>query len=329
MSARRFVFAAAAAIICVLFAPMIARAGEEKEPVGVGKWLTFVSNLDGGYRRTQFFAAHYDTAVFQWDSRAELWLPPFRKEFSWGPYIRVAGIAGSQGDAWQNGWLGGPGLGFQVYPISMERFREPHSVAGKLFGPLRFFAEYNFTNYWGQLNRWRPRNQARIGFDYWKASNVNDPAHSWWAEVWNGLYWQSSNEFTDRYDSVIFANSARIGIRKPRSGAISTITPYLAAESSRTKYDYAGTKDCVFPVQYAGSNPCDFYWENRLLVGGGFRFAPSLNGLNSKNRTWLTRFVIYGEYMNTVAYYGPTAPPSVPRFDVRIGVSASIGDWYK
>jgi hypothetical protein len=200
---------------------------------------------------------------------------------------------------------------------------------GKVLGPLRLFAEYSRTKYWGPQNSWRPRAQVRVGFEYWRAINVNEPNRFWWAEIWNGLYWQSSNEFTDRYDSIVFANAWRSGIRKPHAGALSTITPYLAVESSRTKYDYGGTTNCAFPAQNGAPNPCDFYWENHLLVGGGIRFAPSLKNLEYRNRAWLNRFVVYGEYLNTAAYYGPTAPSSVPRFDVLIGVSASIGQWYK
>jgi hypothetical protein len=128
---------------------------------------------------------------------------------------------------------------------------------------------------------------------------------------------------------VIFANALRLGIRKPRSGALSTITPYLAAESARTKYDRTGTAHCALSNPNGVPNPCDFFWENRLLVGAGLRFAPSLAKLRSKNRDWLTRFVVYGEYLNTATYYGPAAPANTPRFDVRVGVSANVGQWYK
>ncbi len=299
--------------------------GQDTTSLDLKNWLTVSSNLDGGYRKTQFFAPHYDTGLFQWDSRIELWLPPSQQDHRWGPYLRVAGIAGTEPNAWQNGWLGGPGFGVQLYPLS------------GFLGPVRMFGEYNFTHYWGedfprQGTSWRPRNQARAGFDYWKAVNVNAPNHYWWAEVWNGLYWQSANEFTDRYDSVIFANSGRFGIRKAKGGAISAITPYVAVESSLSKYRHAGTGGCFLtPDQNSRdpNNPCDFFWENGLLVGGGLRFAPSLGKLNDKNKGWLTRFVIYGEYLNTATYYGPTPPSSFPRFDVRVGVSANIGNWYK
>lgn len=303
-------------------------AAQQVSAPGVGKWLTVSANIsEAGYRRTQFSDPHYDTSVFQWDSRGEIWLPPFRDKFSWGPYVRLAGIAGSRNDAWQNAFLAAPGIGFQVYPLSYWRFQSRHNKAAKLFGPLRFFAEYSRTNYWGTENRWRPRSQSRIGFEYWKAVNVNEPSRYWWVEIWNGLYWQSSNEFTDKYNTVILANAWRSGIRKTHSGILSTITPYLAFESSRTKYDYTGNNNCTFAA--TNSNPCDFYWENRFLVGGGLRFAPSLIKLGYKNRAWLTRFVVYGEYLNTAAYYGPTAPSSVPRFDFRVGLSVSIGQWYK
>ncbi len=347
MNVGRFPFAAVAVAIGMFLAPGAVHADEQNKPAGVGKWLTFAANFpEAGFRRTDFFIPHYNTRVFQWDSRVELWLPPFRDKFSWGPYIRLSGIAGLkniqsletagyQSQVFPNAWLGGPGVGLQIYPLSSRRFQKPNSRVGKVFGPLRFFAEYNRTDYWGAKNQWRPHQQTRIGFEYWKAVNVNEPRKYWWLEIWNGLYWQSSNEFTPRYDTVIFANALRSGVRKPNAGAMSTITPYFAIESSRTKYDRTVPQHCVFSVSQSNlppnpnPNPCDFYWENHLLVGGGLRFAPSLKKLKYENRTWLNRFVVYGEYLNTAAYYGPTAPASVPRFDVRVGVSASIGHWYK
>jgi hypothetical protein len=221
------------AVLGQLLCPPHAYCQSETATLGVGDWLTVSSNLDGGYRRTQFFLPRYNTALLQWDSRVEVWLPPFQKSHRWGPYFRVAGIAGSEPNAWQNGWLGGPGFGVQLYPLT------------GFLGPVRMFGEYNFTHYWGedfpgQGTSFRPRNQARAGLDYWKAANVNAPNHYWWSEVWNGLYWQSANEFIDRYDSVIFGNSVRLGVRKAQSRVISNFTPYVAVESSLSKYRRSG-----------------------------------------------------------------------------------------
>jgi hypothetical protein len=322
------------ALLLLVGEPCVAQ--EKSASLNLGKWLSVSSSLDGGYRETQFFNPRFNTALVQLDGRLELWLPPAQKQRRWGPYLRVAGIAGSQSYkgaamsgsqpyAWQNSLLAGPGFGLQVFPLS------------GVLGPLRVFGEYDFTHYWGvdfpgQATFARPRNQTRAGFDYWKAVNVNAPGQYWWVEVWNGLFWQSSNEFTDRYDSVIFGNSVRFGVRKAKTTMISNFSPYVVIDSSLSKYHRSGLAGCFLKPD-AGSqdpqNPCDFFWENRLLVGGGVRFAPSLGKLNRTNNGFLSRFVVYGEYLYTATYYGPAAPPSTPRFDVLIGVSADVGDWYK
>lgn len=311
----------------VIFSVGNTSVGQAAPSVNLSNWLTLSANIDGGYRNTQFFLPHYDTGVGQGDVRVELWLPSGRHYFPWGVYGRVAGIIGSEPHAWQNGALAWPGIGLQTYPF--------RGLLGFL-GPVRIFGEYNFMHYWGEDSQgqgfsWRPKNQVRAGFDYWKAINVNDTGRYWWVEMWNGLYWQSSNEFLKHYDSLIFANSGRIGVRKAKSGGISTITPYVAVESSRSKYNYAGglSAGCKVPPSQdprTQANPCDFFWENRLLVGGGLRFAPSLD----KIPNWLlNRFVIYGEYLKTPTYYGPAAPSGFPRYDWRVGLSASVGKWYK
>jgi hypothetical protein len=288
-----------------------------------------------------FFKYYYNTTLVNCDSRAELWLPPGRTKSAWGFYGRVAGVVGFkdlqsleqakpplQGFAFPNAWLASPGVGFQAYPFSFPRIRPSSATAQRILGPVRFFADYNRTDYVGTRNSWRPHSQARIGFEYWKAVNVNNPDRKEWLEVWNGFYWQSSNEFTPTYDSLIFANSWRAGIRKPNFGVMSTISPYVAVESSRTKYNRPKSQPCGFtlhPEIYPENlNPCDFYWENRLLGGVGVRYAPSLASVR-----WLQRFVVYIEYLNTAAYYGPTPPSPAPRFDLKVGVSASIGQWYK
>lgn len=105
-------------------------------------WVTVSSDIEGGYRKTQFSTPHYNTGVIQWDNRFELWLPPFQTQHRWGPYVRVAGIAGSEPDSWQNAWLGGPGFGVQIFPLR------------GVLGPTRMFAEYNFTHYWGERLPW-------------------------------------------------------------------------------------------------------------------------------------------------------------------------------
>src|SRR5438046_3492066 len=103
-----------------LFAVSSECAGQSLGSLGVGDWLTVSANLDAGYHRTQFFEPSHKAALAQWDSRIEVWLPPFQSTFAWGPYVRLMGIKSSGTEAWENAWLGGPGIGFQVFPASVE-----------------------------------------------------------------------------------------------------------------------------------------------------------------------------------------------------------------
>lgn len=292
---------------------MSVRSQSEREPQAghessLPKWLGISVNLDYAYRNTNFYKSGHNTTLFQGDSRVEFWMPPGRDRFSWGPYIRFAGLTSNRSYAWENAWLSQPGFGFNAYPFSSPEFKQKDNTTGRIFGPLRLFAEYNRLDYWGSENIWRPKEQVRAGADYWKQVHVNDVTKPRWTEIWTGLIWQSANEFDKDYDTLTFGNSLRVGFRKPNSGILSMFTPYLAMESSL-------------------SENREYYWDNRLLLGGGIRFAPPLEFLP---REWhIPRFVVYAEYLCAAAYYRDSAPSSVPDYDFRIGISVSIGEWYK
>jgi hypothetical protein len=296
---------ALAALICL--EPAFCAADDASDILGLEPWLTLSGNFDAGYRKTQFFEKDHNTAVVQWDTRLELWLPP-QETLSYGPYLRFAGIASSRDPAWENALLAAPGVGFQVYPFSLPVFTNADSTIGKIFGPVRLFGEYNRLDYWGHENTWRPDEQIRAGMEYWRARHVNETSEPFWTEFWTGLYWQSANEFDKHYDTLVFANSLRLGVRKPKSGFISTISPYAVIESSLTDNQ-------------------DYYWENKLLVGGGLRITPSREALPDGMR-WMNRLVFFAEYVYAAAYYHTKAPSSVPDYDVRAGISMSIGRWY-
>ena len=270
-------------------------------------WLTFSANLDSSYRNTNFYKSGHHTIISQGDSRLEFWMPPNRNEFSWGPYVRFAGLTSDHSQAWENAWLAQPGFGVQVYPFSSAVFRK--KKAAEVVGPVRLFAEHNRMDYWGSENIWRPDEQFRAGADYWKALYVNDIYRPWWAEIWSGLFCQSANEFDKDYNTLILGNAVRVGLRKPDAGVLSMLTPYLAMESSLTEN---------------GS----YYWENRLWLGGGIRFAPRLYEREGESN-WLTRFVVYAEHLSAAAYYRDSAPSSVPDYDFRVGISLSIGEWFR
>jgi hypothetical protein len=291
-------------LLLVLLVPCFPAQGNDS---ALDKWFGFSANFDGEYRHTQFFESDHDVGVSTWDSRLEIWLPPHRGRFSYGPYVRFAGIAATEDPAWENAFLSFPGLGFQGYPFSFSYFEEDSWIR-KVFGPLRLFWEYNFTDYWGEENRWRPDHQIRTGMEYWRAVDVNSLKNPWWWEFWNGLYWQSANEFDQDYESWIFGQALRTGVRNPGSDILSWFTPYLALESSLTANK-------------------TYYWENRLLWGGGLRLTPDLYVLPDRLKC-LNRLVIYAEYLNVATYYHQSAPSSIPDYDIRVGINFSIGDWW-
>lgn len=308
-AARRMARSGRKAALAVLLGAFGATASSaQSQSLGFDPYVTFAGNIEVGYHKTQFFEANHDATVGQWDTRTEIWLPPFRFKFSWGPYLHVAGIDASRTEPWENAWLAKPGVGFQVFPFSLPAWRKNGSTLGGILGPLRLFAEYNRVNYWGQGNEWRPTVQKRIGMDHWRSLHVNDGRFAWWMETWNGFWWQSANEFDSHYNAWILGNALRSGVRVPRSHVLSAFTPYVAVESSLT-------------------DQRTYYWENRLLTGGGLRFAPSLHRL-PQNYGWFNRLAVYAEYLRASAYYRQSAPSSVPKYDVRVGITASIGQWY-
>ncbi len=276
---------------------------------GIGDWLTVSANVDGSGRWTELFTSDHHVVLAQWDARFEFWLPPARKVLAWGPYVRVAGIASTGGEPWEDAWLARPGVGVQAFPALLLPFLKSGEKAA-IAGPLRLFAEYDVVNYWGEQNASRPNRQRRVGLDYWKAVNVNEPQRRLWVESWNGLYWQSSNEFTNHYDSLIVANALRVGVRLTDRGWTSVLTPYLIGESSWTE-------------------KAQYYWENHLLGGFGLRAAPALGRSTGQSHPWISRFVVYAEYVDTVTYYRDIPGREVPRRDFRGGVSSSLGQWLR
>jgi hypothetical protein len=293
----------------MLLLSVAAAAQEPLKTRNLNEWLTVSGNFDASYRETQFFKDGHDTSFFQWDTRLELWGPPYRNHFSWGPYLRLAGKISNRDEAFENGWLAEPGFGLQAYPFSFDHFRTPSNVLGKALGPLRAFVEYNIQDYWGDENRWRPDEQVRAGFDYYKALHVNSSTKPWWVEMYGQLTWESANEFDDDYNSLIFANAIRAGARIPDAGLLSAFTPYVLAESTLTENR-------------------SYAFENRLLLGGGIRFAPDMR-LWPGRLDWISRFVIFAEYLNAAAYYKAQPPSGTPNHDFRVGIAVSVGDFYK
>jgi hypothetical protein len=270
-------------------------------------WLTISANVDLGYRSTNFDDSDHDTTLFLGDSRLEFWIPPWDEGLAWGPYLRLAGTASNRDRAWENAWLAGPGAGFHAYPFSHPWLHENGGLLRTIFGPTRLFVEWNRMDFLHDENDWRPDEQIRTGVDYWRAIHVNDTTKPLWAEIWSGLFWQSANEFDDDYDAVLFANAVRAGVRRPDAGLLSMVTPYVLVESSLSDND-------------------DYFWENKLVAGGGIRLTPFIRDATNN---WLTRLVVFAEYLEVVDYYAEEGPSGTSDHDFRAGISVSIGEWYR
>jgi hypothetical protein len=276
--------------------------------IGIGDWLSVSTNLDLSYRKTQFYQSGHETTMFQWDTRADFWLPPGRDDFSWGPYIRFSGVESNRPYEFENNWGARPGGGFQIYPFSSRQMRESKNRLVQWLWPAHAFVECSEVYYKGKQNSWRPDYQTRAGVDYWKEIYVHDLSRPYWAEVWNGLIWNSTNGFDTGYDTLIFANSLRFGLRAPDADLVSAFSPYVVLESSL-------------------SENRTYAWENRLIGGGGVRFSLPKYNLAPEWR-WLDRLVIYMEYLVPLAYYRSSAPSSTPDYDLRVGVNVVIGEWW-
>ncbi len=272
--------------------------------------FTISANMDSSYRTTNFIEEKRNTIISFIDNRFELWFPPFKRTFSWGPYLRLSVISSNHKHVAENAWLAKPGIGFQLYPFSY--FTKKNWAIKTLLeqlGPLRLFVEYNKIDYWGKNNQWRPDEQTRFGFDYYREINVNKITKAWWLETFHMLTWSSANEFDSDYDSLLFANSIRMGIRIPGLSLLSIFTPYFILESSL-------------------SENSSYHWENKLQGGGGIRLTPDLRFM-PKFLCWIKRFVIYTEYIDVFTYYHSSPKSNIPSYDFRCGISISIGDFYK
>lgn len=83
------------------------------------------------------------------------------------------------------------------------------------------------------------------------------------------------------------------------------LQPYILVESVQTEKAYS--------------------WENHLTIGGGTRLA-----LNRKeHQTRLTRLIVYLEYTNNILYYDDQPKSGEPDYDIRLGISFAIGDWWR
>lgn len=271
-------------------------------------WLTVTALADGGWRSTLFYRDDFSSWYMHWDARVELWLPPFRRALGWGVYARGAVTDGETRAFFESVWSAGPGIGIQVYPFAPGSLDWLWSPAAELLYPVRVFLEESEVRYWHDEDAARPDHLLRGGVDLYRGRFVNEHTRPVWYELFHETSWRSANEFDPSYRMMVTGTALRVGARVPR-GWSAWCSTYGLAELVR-------------------SAEADYFWENRVLYGGGLRLAPDLR-LVPRWMGPLDRAALSVEYLRAGTYLGRQPLPWTPDQDVRLALSLGIGDFWQ
>lgn len=191
----------------------------------------------------------------------------------------------------------------------------------------RSFVDFSTIKYYyDKPSRGFPKTNLRAGIDVWyeKVPNLETRYYSYlglWYDLWLQYAYQSTNYKDKNYNTATFGFVTHAGILKNRKNTPTAFLFYLLGEVSASGKRY--------------------FWENRILTGGGIRFFP----IKNNDRFW-NRLVCYAEGAYAVWYF-KDAPETLPRwdyskssfpvsmkgdqrprFDFRFGLSFSFGKWW-
>lgn len=192
------------------------------------------------------------------------------------------------------------------------------------FRSFRLYGEYLDLEWWAK-DTWQAGHDLRFGIDSWYEWNVPS-GYGWphkedeekkkqtlesflspWGELWMDGSWRKTNFFNTDYESWTFGTTGKLGIRvwnwntSPESKISVHLMPYITAEASVSEKNR-------------------FFWENRLLAGGGVRLMPKIRVCSTKDL--LLRF--YAEYVTVAEYFKNNPNTDVPWNDIRVGLNFSI-----
>jgi hypothetical protein len=287
--------------------------------LGVESWnkdeiISMSANMVAAGHTTQYYRDNWNTVSAQWDLRLEIWAPPFRNRLAWGGYIRYAGIRSNQASAYdtvvfENQYRANPGFGIQCFPFSSSLLHKVDTFLNGFGSPLRWYYEINLMDYPNTVNEWRPKKQIKTGFEYYKALHVNSMTRCYWTELFGDYIWRDANEFTEHYQQWTGAGNVRVGVRYPRANILSAISPYIAADVSK-------------------SDNRSYDWENRFAMGYGLRLAPEIRYFPH----WMdpiTRITCSVEYRKILYNYGFLGQSGTPDHDVFIEMIIVVGEFWK
>jgi len=191
------------------------------------------------------------------------------------------------------------GFGIEVRPLANNK-----SLAAQPWlewlTRTRAYAEYlNQSFPQSEKPDWNPRHNLIVGFDVWREYGAADPNRytertAWWAELYVGAAYHSTNFYLDDYDSIRCGLNAKTGIRYGKPAH--PVMPYVVLDLNATSRHR-------------------FFWENRLISGVGLRTEVK-TGKSSKLKLYAERVWILSYLKDE-----PAASEDVPSDDTRIGLS--------
>ncbi|AEE54580.1 hypothetical protein [Haliscomenobacter hydrossis] len=175
------------------------------------------------------------------------------------------------------------------------------------FGNLRFYTLYQWTEFlrYDPAWSWRPKSDYRIGTEFYKESHFLDYS-PFWSEMWADFSWRKTNFFIPDFNAWTFGFVPKFGLKAPAKNKF-RVMPYLTGELS-----LAGKTVSI---------NTNYFWQNRILVGGGFRWMPFLFHANEFFGANIRRTRFYAEALYVAKYLRGAAEQDIPDFDFRMGVT--------
>ncbi|MFC1668066.1 hypothetical protein ACFL1T_01625 [Chlamydiota bacterium] len=239
-------------------------------------------------------------------------------EESLNPYIFILPKLTTNSEEWANVIEWGGGLEYRIF--ENFEFLEANKWM-KWTQSLRLYIDYRNLQFLKDADPSVPNYDVRVGIDIWK--RYNDMLHDeaprgsirelLWTEIYGDLSWRKTNFsgiLGDEYKSIVLTSALRFGIKWPWITRDIPLTPYVLVDCSASEND--------------------FWWENRLRLGGGINVSPFHTNKFDKNPI-LKTMLFFTEYKYTVSYLkdDPADDPTEDANDGEwiVGVNFNI-NWY-
>lgn len=270
--------------------------------------VDFQSYGEFSHRNTNLYHEDYDSIAGWWENRLifrykHVAIHPLMQRMLFEPYGKFTLAASEKQFPWENHVVYGFGLENRI----LDRWKRLNSPWLSWLYRLRLYVEYLEIEYTkDEAEDWVPDHDFRYGFDLWKEWNIPPEAEDsyLWGELWANVGWRKTNFFESNYETYSSGALTRLGIKPKNSLEIGenfkiNVMPYLMLEAS-----------------YSGK---DYFWENRLNIGGGIRVMSVVHWQCGKEIIMR----IFAENLHTADHFRGDPDPDTPDDDFRVGINFS------